>query len=274
MIALASPQTILEAARIPYATAEEAHVLLRTELERFIVLVKSLGPDDWGKPTACTAWTVRDMLAHQAGGYASGTGYKELIHQYSSLPKRGQLPEDAVNETQLSDRSGKSPAELIAELQSVGPIAAQKWAYQFRWVKLVTIPHATAGSLSLRHLMWVIHSRDTWMHRLDICQATGRKFEQNAEHDGRIAALVMLDVAKALTKKLAGCAMVFDLTDLSGGRWKIGNGEPVATILMDVLNFNIFASGRFTYDQARPLATISGDIALAEVAFKNLLILY
>jgi uncharacterized protein (TIGR03083 family) len=274
MIAVASSQSIGEAVCIPYATAEEAYVLLRAELERFLVLVKSLGPDDWGKPTACTAWTIRDMLAHQAGGYASGTSYKELIHQYSRLPKPGQLPEDAVNEIQLSDRNGKSPAELIAELQSAGPIAAQNWAYQFRLVKLVTIPHATAGRLNMRHLMWVIHSRDTWMHRLDICRATGRKFEQNAEHDGRIAALVMLDVAKALTKKLGGRALVFDLTGLAGGRWQIGPGEPAATILMDVLDFNIFASGRFSYEQARRLATITGDIALAEAAFKNLLILY
>jgi uncharacterized protein (TIGR03083 family) len=274
MIAVASSQSIQETVCIPYATAEEAHVLLRAELERFLVLVKSLGADDWGKPTACTAWTVRDILAHQAGGYASGTSYRELIHQYSRLPKQGQLPEDAVNETQLSDRRGKSPAELIAELQSVGPIAAQKRAYQFRWVKLVTIPHATAGSLSLRHLMWVIHSRDTWMHRLDICRATGRKFEQDAEHDGRIAALVMLDVAKALTKQRAGRAIVFDLTGPAGGCWKIGTGEPVATIRMDVLNFNIYVSGRFTYQQARPLATLTGDIAQAEAAFKGLLILY
>ena len=60
--------------------------------------------------------------------------------------------------------------------------------------------------------MWVIHSRDTWMHRLDICRATGRSFEQTAEHDGRIAELVMLDVAKALTRKLEGKSIAFDLT--------------------------------------------------------------
>jgi uncharacterized protein (TIGR03083 family) len=274
MVALTYSETVLDAVSVPYVTANEAHTLLRTELERFLALAGALGPDDWGKPTACTAWTVRDMLAHQAGGYASGTSYKEMIHQYSTRPKPGQLPEDAINEIQLSERSGKSPAELTAELQSVGPIAAQKWAYQFRLVKLLTIPHATAESLPIRHLMWVIHSRDTWMHRLDICRATGRKFEQTAAHDGRIAALVMADVAKVLSKKLDGHAVVFDLSGIAGGDWKIGRGEPTATIQMDVLDFNIYASGRFTYEEARAKASITGDMKLAEAALKNTLVLY
>jgi len=272
MAVLNSFPLILKTTNIPYITADEAYRLILAEQERFIGLVKTLGPEDWGRPTACTAWTVRDILAHQAGGYASGSGYREMIHQYSHLPKSGQLPEDATNEIQLSERSGKSPAELIAELQSLGPIAAQKWAYQFRLVKPISIPHRTAGSLNLRHLMWVVHSRDTWMHRLDICRATGRSFEQTAEHDGRITALVMLDVAKALTSKLDGQSIAFYLTGIAGGNWKIGNGEPAATIRMDVLDFNIFASGRFTYEHARPLATIVGDINLAERALSNLLI--
>lgn len=274
MAALNSLPLILNTTNISYTSADEAYGLLITELERFIGLVETLGPEDWGKPTACTAWTVRDILAHQAGGYASGTSYREMIHQYSHLPKSDQLPEDATNETQLYERRGKSPAELIIELQSVGPIAAQKWAYQFRLLKTITIPHRTAGSLNIRHLMWVIHSRDTWMHRLDICRATRRKFEQTVEQDGRITALVMLDVAKALTRKLGGQSIAFNLTGIAGGIWKIGNGEPAATIRMDILDFNIFASGRFTYEQARPLATIVGDIDFGEKALKNLLILY
>ena len=43
---------------------------------------------------------------------------------------------------------------------------------------------------------------------------------------------------------------------------------------MDVLEFNIFASGRYSYEQARPLATISGDISSAEKALKEILVLY
>ncbi|MBP8003229.1 MAG: maleylpyruvate isomerase family mycothiol-dependent enzyme [Chloroflexi bacterium] len=273
MLAIHSPEVILDATQIPYATADEAFTLLRTELERFLALVETLNPDDWAKPTACTEWTVRDMLAHQAGGYASGTGYKELFRQYARKPKAGQLPEDAVNEFQLAERKGKLPVELINELRQVGPIASQKWAHQFRLFKLVHIPHPL-GLLSMRHLMWVIHSRDTWMHRLDICRATGRTFEQTTGHDGRIGALVMRDVAKTVSKKLKGQAVVFDLSGVAGGVWKVGAAATQATIHMDALDFNIYASGRYSYAEARAKASLSGNVELAELALQNTVALY
>ena len=167
MTAFPALAAISDVIDIPYVTEDEAHALLQTELDRFLRLVETLGPDDWSKPTACSAWDVRDMLAHQAGSYASGTGYEEVFRQSRNI-RPGRLPEDAVNEFQLQERAGKTPAELIAELRQVGPPAAENWAYRFRLAKLVAIPHSVTGKLSLRHLMLVVHSRDTWMHRLDI----------------------------------------------------------------------------------------------------------
>lgn len=274
MSALAASQNVLDAVQVPYTTADEAYALMSTELERFIALVESLGPDDWDNPTACTAWDVRDILAHQAGAYASGTGYRQMFHQYTAMPKKGELPEDAINALQLRERDGKSPTELTAELRRVGPIAIRKWAYQFRLIKPIVTSHPVGGRFALRHLMWVVHSRDTWMHRLDICRATDRKFQQTREHDGRIVALGVRDEDILLRKKLAGQAVVFDLTGVAGGSYKVGAGEPAATIQMDALDFNIFASGRFTYTEARSKAILSGDLALAESAMKQTLLLY
>jgi uncharacterized protein (TIGR03083 family) len=274
MIAICSSPTFHDAANIPSVTADEAYELLQTALDRFLALVESLDDEDWDRPTACAEWSVRDILAHQAGGYASGTGYKEMFRQYKSKPKPGQLPEDAVNDRQVWERADKAPAEMINELRRVGAVAAQKWAYQFRLAKLITIPHPVAGKLSLRHLMWVIHSRDTWMHRLDICRAAGLEFKQTREHDGRIAALVMVDVADILARKFDGPALIFELSGIAGGTWKIGQGDQVAAIGMDMLEFNIFASGRYSYEEARPLMTITGDASIAEEALKNILVLY
>lgn len=275
MLAADSSHVVERAEDIPYVTAPEAYRLLSTEFERFMALVESLGPGDWDRPTACTAWSVRDILAHQAGGYAAGSGYKETLRQLmKNRPQRGQLLEDAINTTQLVERAGRTPAELIAELRQVGPVGIQKWSYQFRLAKLVGIPHPVPGWLSIRHLLWVIHSRDTWMHRLDICRATGRNFVQTAGHDGRIAALVILDTARLFNRRPVGGTIVFDLTGNSGGSWSVGSGESTARIRMDVLDFNIFASGRYSYDDACRRAEISGSQALAEHALKNLLILY
>lgn len=269
-----SPRAVLQATSIPLVTADEALGLLQTELQRFLALLETLAPEDWARPTACTLWNVRDMVAHQAGGYASGTGYQEMFRQYTARPRRGQLIEDAINERQLKERAGQSPAELMTELRRVGPVAVQKWAHRFRLIKPLAVPHPVGGRLSVRHLMWVIHSRDTWMHRLDICRATRREFQQTREHDGRIAALAMRDVGTLLPRRLGGRAVVFDLSGPAGGAWQVGAGEPAAAIQMDALDFNIYASGRFTLAEARSRATLSGDAALAEAALKSTLILY
>jgi hypothetical protein len=70
-------------------------------------VIESLNADDWTKPTACTDWNVHDIVAHQAGGYVSGTNYKEmirLIRLYTSKVRPGRLPEDAVNEFQVCEQ--------------------------------------------------------------------------------------------------------------------------------------------------------------------------
>lgn len=267
-------QSMMNAFDIPYVSTEEAYTLLTNEFKRFSQLVEKLDDEDWNKPTACTAWTVKDILAHQAGGYASGTGYGEMIRQYSAKKKPGQLPEDAVNELQVGERRDKSPAEIIKELRLVAPKAIHNWAYRFKLVKWVAIPHPVSGTLSLRHLMWVIHSRDTWMHRLDICRATGKHFEQTAEHDGRIAALVMRDVARQLAGKLTGKSIVFELSGVVGVAWKVGDGEEVARMRMDVLDFNILVSGRFSYEEGFTRAEFSGDREFLKGLLNGLLILF
>lgn len=270
------PSTTVSAEQIPYVTADEAYELMQTALHRFIHLVESLDAEDWHKPTACTEWNVRDMVAHQAGGFASGVSYREMIHQLTARPKAkpGQLIEDTINTLQLAERANMTSAELITELRQAGEKASHNWAYGFRLVKWAAIPHPVPGRLGLRHLMWVIHSRDTWMHRLDICRATGRHFEQTREHDGRINELVVRDLAHVLQKKLNGRAFTLALTGVAGGTWQIGSGNSEATIEMDTLDFNIYASGRFNQEEGLSRARFSGDKNLAERAFENFAVLY
>jgi uncharacterized protein (TIGR03083 family) len=274
MNATISTSIIASVESISYTNADEAYHLMNTALDRFIHLIESLAPEDWIKPTSCTAWNVHDIVAHQAGGYASGTSYKEMIRQYTSRPKPGQLPEDAINALQVEERADKTPADLIIELKQIGKNTAHNWAYGFRAIKWIATPHPVGGFMSLRHLMWVIHSRDTWMHRLDICRAANQHFEQTREHDGRINELVVLDTAKKLKNRLGGRSITLILTGIAGGTWKIGKANPAAEIEMDILDFNIFVSGRFSYVEGMNRARISGDKFLVENAFKDLLVLY
>lgn len=259
---------------IPLLTADEACHLLQVQLGRLLDLLEILDPADWLQPTACTLWTVKDMVAHQAGGYTSGLSYQEMFRQYRVILKPGGLPEDAINELQVRQRIQQSPAELIAELRKAGPIAAHNWAYGFRLIKSIPFPHPIAGWRTLRYLMWVIHSRDTWMHRLDICRATGKSFVQDSQNDGRIVELVMQDVIQVLNYQLSGKTIQIDLTGPAGGTWLIGSGNPAAKLQMDTLEFNIYVSGRSTFAEAIDQAVITGDKELASLALKDLLILY
>jgi uncharacterized protein (TIGR03083 family) len=271
----ASVSALADAADVLYVTAAESQALAHTELGRFVALVEALGPDDWGRPTACTAWNVQQMLAHQAGAYAAGARARELLRQFGRPPKPGQLQEDAGNEVQLADRAGRSPAELIAELKATWPHAARRRARALPVVRLITLPRPDGPGLNVGHLFAVIHTRDTWMHRLDISRATGRPMQLTAEHDGRVVALVLRDLAQTLGPKLGGQTVAFDLGGAAGGRWRIGPAaEPAATVQMDALDFNIYASGRYSYAEARQRAVIAGDVALGERALRETAVLY
>jgi uncharacterized protein (TIGR03083 family) len=271
---IAAEVTVPAAAHIPAISRAEVQSLGLTTLERFITLAESLSPEEWNRPTMCTAWRAREILAHQAGSYTAYTTFKQWLHNYGQRPRPGQLPEDVTNALQVADRAGHTPAEMMAELRAAGPIAIANRASVPGLFRLIRIPRPT-GTLALSHLLDVIHSRDTWMHRLDLARATGRDFVQTAEHDGRIVALVIRDVVEQWEPLLAGQTVTLRLTGVAGGEWRFGpSAAPALTLTMDALEFNIFASGRMSAAEAKTRLAVSGDAALAERLLSNTLVLY
>lgn len=280
MTTLAQPATP-QAAHIPPLTHAEAGVMARTELERFLALVKSLTADDWEKSTDCTEWSVRQILAHQAGSYAGFASWAELRRQWSQLFKKrqpGQLPVDLINQRQIEDRAGASPAELIAELEAVGPKAIATRQGLPVFLRALRMPLGPPlGFVRFDYLTDLIYTRDTWSHRLDICRAIGREMVLTAEHDGRIMALVMRDLAVKLKRELKGVSLVCKLTGPAGGAWRIGSAEiPTATIEMDALEFSRLSSGRLTADdvRGRSMAVITGDVEVANQALDQTVVPY
>jgi uncharacterized protein (TIGR03083 family) len=292
---------------IPPLSHTEAGTLARVELERFIVLLETLSADDWLKPTYCTLWNVRQMVSHQAGSYAGSASWAEFKHQWAPppKPKQGQMAVDAVNDLQVADRAQATPAELIAELRQVGPkaianrqgipgiirglrfdpesflyawrsldiVRALRWPYGPTAVSFNHSEQAMRGLMRLDYITDLIYIRDTWMHRIDICLATGREMVLTDDHDGRIMALIMRDLAEQLKDVLAGKTVVYDIPGPGGGCWKIGPAlAPAATLQMDLLYFNVLASARMTADEARAqsLVSISGDIELANLALDHM----
>lgn len=268
------------AARIAPLTRAEIDALAREEWKRLLAFLETLGADDWGKATMCTAWTVRDMVAHQAGAFAAYASFGEFRRQYLNLPPKGRLPEDVINEIQIADRQHKTNAELIAEIRDKGPRTIKNRQRMPFFLRAISIPRPDGTKLNLGYMLDVIYARDTWMHRLDLARATNREMQLTREHDGRIVELVMRDVNALLAPKLGNGALDIELTGIAGGAWRLGDSHaslgmtPTATLRMDALEFNIYASGRCTYEQVRAKAVISGDTAFAEKLLRQISILY
>ncbi len=86
------------------------------------------------------------------------------------------------------------------------------------------------------YLFDVILTRDPFLHRVDIAQATGVAMTVTAEHEG----LIVDDVVAEWADR-HGAAYHLQLTGPAGGRWRRGDGEHIT---VDALEFCRALSGR------------------------------
>jgi uncharacterized protein (TIGR03083 family) len=266
---------LVNARAIPPLTHSEAIAMARLELERFLALVTSLSDDDWEKPTACPRWNVRQILAHVTGAAASYARWSEFKRQNSLKVQRpyrasGLSFLDSLNQIQVDDRASVTPGALIDELRTVGPRAIATRERLPASLRAFRVPLPALGIVPIGYLTDLIYTRDMWMHRLDICRATGREMIQTSHHDGRITALVVREFARKLTPRLGGRAITYELTGISGGSWSLGeNARPIARITMDVLDFHLLASGRLPPNELSSHTSVVGDEQIARLALDN-----
>lgn len=272
---------LLHARAIPALAHQEARAMATHELERFLSLVTSLSPDDWEQPTACPLWNVKQMLAHVTGAAASYARWSEFKRQGNPRVQRpyrasGLSLLDSLNQIQVDDRANATPAALIDELREVGPRAIATRAKLPALLRVIRLPVPEAGGIiPIGYLTDLIYTRDMWMHRLDICRATHREMSMTAKHDGRITALVVRDLVKKLTPHLHRASIVYTLTGTGGGIWQFGHkGSVLASIVLDVLDFHLLASGRLSPEEAWSHALIEGDPALAREVLNHTRVLY
>jgi uncharacterized protein (TIGR03083 family) len=274
---------VVRADAIPRLQHDEVISLARQELDQFLALLESLDAVDWQRPTECTLWTVKDIVAHQASHVKGLTHYRETLSQFNPLNLRDYTRQglnvlDAANQKQVNLRASWTPAQLIAEMR-VHSEASFRGRQQFPEL-LRVLPLRSPGFdgwLTIGELIDLTYTRDMWMHRLDICRAAGRAFVATPEHDGRLTALVVRDVNKALAKRLGGRSVTFHLTGIGGGVWQLGSSaRPEVEITLDSFDFHRLASGRIRAEQVldEHLVTLEGDRALARLTLQYTVALY
>src|SRR5579871_6074460 len=106
---------------VPALTHHEALLMSAEELRRFVTLIESLADGDWNKQTACSLWTVKDVVAHQATHVCGFTSPRNLISQVNPAllwpyMRKGMGVLDAMNQAQVDLRRHYTPSELIAEI--------------------------------------------------------------------------------------------------------------------------------------------------------------
>jgi len=222
--------------------------LAATEYERFANMAAGLPDDDWNKPTDCPAWNVRQLASHVLGmaelaaDHSEGDRQRQLA--FSGGPKDGWEFTDALTALQVAERQKWLTAEIIAGLTAVGQRATQGRTYTPEAALAAQLPlpfemNNRAEQWTVGYLLDTILTRDVWMHRVDLCRATGIPMTITAEHDGVIIADV---VAEWASRHAEPYRLI--LTGPAGGKYLAGQNGP--TYELDAIEFCRAVSGRGT----------------------------
>jgi uncharacterized protein (TIGR03083 family) len=215
--------------------------LASTEYDRLLALLRDLTPVEWAARTVCDAWDVRQMVAHLLGAAEGNASIPENLRQLvrGALRVRGtdRLHVDGINDVQVADRDHLTPSQLVDRLAAVAPKAIRGRYRTPRTLRRLRFDDPS-GPFTLGHLVDVIYTRDAWLHRIDICAATGRTPVLDADHDGRIVADVVREWAANHGEPFA-----LELTGPAGGRYH--QHDPSAPALrLDTVTFCETVSGR------------------------------
>lgn len=219
--------------------------LAEAEYRRVVDAVDILSADDWTRPTDCTGWDVRQLVAHMVGMAKFMSSPLEMVRQMRAAQARkqdGQPFVDAQTALQVDERQHLGPEQLRAELHRVAPRAAKGRRRIPGFVRRLRLPdtelvNGAPEVWRFGYLSDVILTRDPWMHRLDLARATGRGPVLTADHDGALVADVVLE-----WERRHGRPYRLQLTGPAGGSWSSGAGGEAIT--MDAADFCRVVSGR------------------------------
>src|SRR3984885_1202501 len=214
---------------------QEAMILAATEFDRMAAQLQALAPRDWAQPTVCELWDVRAMAAHVLGMAEAQASFRQFVHDFRAAGKRsGGKMIDEMTATQVRERAALTPASITTRLAEVAPRAVRarrRTPALMRWaVRIKNDPPFDAERWRYGYLVDTIFTRDTWMHRLDICRATWRTMELTAGHDGRMVAGVVAEWAGRHAQPFT-----LTLTGNAGGTWRVGDGGE--HLQLDALDF-------------------------------------
>jgi uncharacterized protein (TIGR03083 family) len=237
--------TSIAVEHIPPLEHEEAMRLAQTEYQRLIELVDQLTPEDFTCPTDCTGWDVTAVLGHLLGMLEHNADPAEAARQSAAAAQRaaatGEMWIDALTALQVAEHAQLTRGQLAAAVRTAVPrsLAARRLATPEQRAMTFNPGPPNDEEWTYGYLIDVIHTRDPWMHRIDICRATGAELTLTPEHDGRIVADAVAEWARRHGQP---CNLVLD--GPAGGNYNYGTGGP--HFQLDAVQFCRILSGRET----------------------------
>lgn len=233
---------VVDVAEIVKIARPETLSLAEREVARYVDALESLDPDEWSLPTSNSLWDVRAMSGHVLGMTETFTSFRNLMRDMRAAEKlRGDGPQvDGLTAHQVARTAGLTTTELIERLRAGGPRNA-RWRARRRVLRIAPMKQEVPGNepetWRMGYLLDIILTRDTWMHRSDLADATGRPMEVTGDHDGRIVADAVAEWARR-----HGKPFVLELTGPAGGSFAQGQGGD--HLSMDAVDLCRILSGR------------------------------
>jgi uncharacterized protein (TIGR03083 family) len=256
-----------------------------------IALLRGLAPEDWGRPTACALWSVRDIAAHlldddlrrlsfhrdaQSPPGAGPMGGAELVAFVNRMNAEWVAVARRMSPRVIVDLLEVTGPWVVDLFRATDPFAPAHWAVT--WAGEQVSPH------------WFDVGRDyteRWLHQQQIRDAVGA-----APLTGRAWLHPVLDLfLRALphayrdTPAEAGSAVGVAIQGEAGGDWSLRREEggwrlyrgrlssATATVTMsDDTAWRMFSKG-LVREAARARVAIGGDQALGAVAVGALAVL-
>lgn len=220
----------------------EAFGLALTENARMVALLAALDEPDWTRPTCCSDWDVRSLASHVLAMMEAAASPREFVHLFRAGAKAaGERPRiDGMTQVQVAERTHLTSKDIVEAMADTAPRSARARYRLPAPLRYLPVPEEVDGvreTWRLGYLFDVILTRDTWMHRLDVCLATGREPDLTPEHDGRIVADVVAEWARR-----HGRPFHLTLEGPAGGVYAQGDGGE--TITAEAAEFCRVLSGR------------------------------
>jgi uncharacterized protein (TIGR03083 family) len=224
----------------------EGMELAEAEYQRFADVLGQLRPDDWAKQTVNDDWNVKQLVAHVLGFAEGNASFRVFAKAMRAGKKRGKEKGydhfvHGMNEVQVEEREHLTTAELVSQWSTMWPKALKgrrRFPPFLRPIPLDFGPLIGKKPMG-SYLMDVVYTRDTWMHRIDICRAVALDPVLTAEHDGRLVE----DMVAEWTR-LHRLSVALHLEGPAGGTFVSGDGADELRI--DAVDWIWILSGRGT----------------------------